>query len=162
MIEKRILGLYIIKLKLKIMMTIICIMVLIYLMRGKNAENLINRIKNVDWNGRYEEIKCRLKPYAIKYGRKTARPLLQFYYVMKDPGTSATEKAMIYGALIYVVSPANLIPRSVYGLLGMTDEAAAIAFVYKKIKNKITPAINSKVDDTLREWFGDEYEIVNS
>lgn len=141
-------------------MTVICIMVLIYLMSGKNAEKLMEKIKDVDWNGRLEELKTQLKPYAIKYGRKASRPLLQFYYVMQDAETTTMEKAMIYGAIIYVISPVNLLPRAVYGLLGMTDEAAAMVFVYKKIKNKITPAINSKVDDTLREWFGDEYEIV--
>ena len=143
------------------MMTVICIMVLIYLMRGRNAEELLNKIKDIDWNEKIENLKCRLKPYGIKYGRKAARPLLQFYYVMQDPTTTTMEKAMIYGAIIYVISPVNVLPRAVYGLLGMTDEAAAIAFVYKKVKNKITPAINAKVDETLREWFGDDYSIIS-
>ena len=31
---------------------------------------------------------------------------------------------------------------------------------YKKIKDKITPEINAKVEDTLNEWFGVEYELV--
>ena len=141
-------------------MTVICILVLIYLMSGSNAEKLIDRVKDIDWNGKVEEIRCQLKPYGIKYGRKAVRPLLQFYYVMCDAGTTTTEKAMIYGAVIYVISPVNLLPRAVYGLLGMTDEAAAIAFVYRKVRNKITPAINLKVEKTLNEWFGDEYEIV--
>ena len=135
-------------------------MVFIYLMRGRNAEKLTDRIKDADWNGMADDLRCRLKPYAIKYGRRAARPLLQFYYVMNDAGTTTMEKAMIYGAMIYVISPANLLPRAVYGLLGMTDEAAAIMFVYRKIKHKITPAINARTDETLREWFGDEYEIV--
>jgi hypothetical protein len=33
-------------------------------------------------------------------------------------------------------------------------------YVYKKIKDKITPAINLKVEETLNEWFGLEYEII--
>ena len=40
-----------------------------------------------------------------------------------------------------------------------TDEGVAIAFVYKKVKDKITPAINLKVDETIEEWFGPDYSV---
>ena len=30
----------------------------------------------------------------------------------------------------------------------------AIAFVYKKVKDKITPEINLKMDETIEDWFG--------
>lgn len=142
------------------MMTVICITVLICLMRGRNAGELIEKIKDTDWNKMYDDLKVRLRPFCIKYGSMTSRPLLQFYYVMQDENTTVMEKAMIYGAIIYVISPVSLLPRAVYGLIGMTDEAAAMVFVYKKIRKKITPAVNARVEDTLREWFGDEYEII--
>jgi len=54
----------------------------------------------------------------------------------------------------------DLIPRSVYKLLGVLDDGAAMLYVYKKIKDKITPEIMMKVEDTLNEWFGAEYEIL--
>ena len=41
-----------------------------------------------------------------------------------------------------------------------TSIGVAMLCVYKKIKNRITPAINAKVEDTLNEWFGVEYELV--
>lgn len=88
-----------------------------------------------------------------------ARPLPQFYYVMTDAETTTLEKAMIYGAIIYVVSPISIIPASVYRFLGILDEAVVIAFVYKKVKDKITPAINLKVDETIEEWFGPDYTV---
>ena len=78
-------------------MTVICIMVLIYLMSGKNAEELLNKIKDVDWNGKLNDLMTRIKPYALKCGRKAARPMLQFYYVMQDEETTTAEKAMILG-----------------------------------------------------------------
>ena len=40
-------------------------------------------------------------------------------------------------------------------------DGVAMLYVYKKIKTKITPKINAKVDDTLNEWFGVEYELVS-
>lgn len=51
--------------------------------------------------------------------------------------------------------PVSIIPRRLYGLLGIMDEGAALIYVYKKIKSKITPEINDKVEDTLDRWFPD-------
>ena len=76
--------------------------------------------------------------------------------MLTDADTSTTEKAMIYGCLLYVVMPVSLIPRSVFKLLGLVDEAAAVMFVVKKIKDKITPEIEAKADETLDGWFKDK------
>lgn len=85
--------------------------------------------------------------------------MLQFYYVMSDAETTTMEKAMIYAAIIYTVSPISIIPSAVYHIFGILDEGAAIAFVYKKVKDKITPAINLKVDETIEDWFGPDYSV---
>lgn len=37
----------------------------------------------------------------------------------------------------------------------------AMLFVYNKIKSSITADIEMKVNQTLDEWFGYEYEIIN-
>lgn len=140
------------------MLTIICITLLAYCIMGKDIRSLLEHIKEVDWNGKSKELFDRLRPYALKVGRVTARPLLQFYYVMTDENTSTLDKALVYAAIIYTISPVSLIPSAVYKLLGVLDEGAAMLYVYKKIRDKITPEINAKVEDTLNEWFGVEYE----
>lgn len=99
-------------------------------------------------------------PYALKAGRAASRPLLQFYYVMDDENTSNMDRVLIYGAIIYTISPVTLIPSAVYKLLGVLDEGAAMLYVYKKIKEKITPEINRKVENMLNEWFGVESEVI--
>ena len=33
---------------------------------------------------------------------------------------------------------------------------------YAKNKDKITPEINARVEDTLNEWFGVEYELIET
>lgn len=139
------------------MLTIICTTVLAYLIIGKDICSLLERIKDVNWNEKSKELMDKLRPYAKKSGRITARPLLQFYYVMTDENTSMTDKAMVYAAIIYTISPVSLIPSAVYKLFGVLDEGAAMFFVYRKIKDKITPEINAKVDTTLDEWFGVEH-----
>ena len=119
------------------MFTIICITILAYMIMGKDIKRLLARVKNVDWRDKINRIYIKLQPYALKVGRVAARPLLQFYYVMKDEKTSTLDRILIYAAIIYTISPVSL-----------------------KIKGKITPEINAQVDETLDQWFGTRYEMV--
>ena len=135
------------------MLTVICITLLAYCILGKDIRSLLERIKEVDWKGKSKELFDKLRPYALKAGRVAARLMLQFYYVMTDEKTSTLDKALVYAAIIYTISPVSLIPSAVYKLLGVLDEGAAVLYVYKKVKERITPEINAKVDDTLDEWF---------
>ena len=144
------------------MTTIICITVLAYLIMGKDVKSLLEKLKNVDWQGKASSVSDKLKPYALKVGRVAARPLLTFYYVLNDETTTTLDRVLVYAAIIYTISPVSLIPAAVYHLLGVLDEGAAVLFVYKKIKNNVTPEIRQKVEDTLDEWFGAEYEVVEN
>lgn len=142
------------------MLTIICITILAYCIMGKDIRSLLEKVKDVDWQSKAGELFEKLRPYAIKVGRVAAKPMLQFYYVMNDEKTSTLDRILIYAAIIYTISPVSLIPSAVYKLLGVLDEGAAVLYVYKKIKGKITPEINCKVERTLNEWFGVEYEVI--
>ena len=102
----------------------------------------------------------KFRPWALKAGRVVTRPLLQFYYVMDDDNTSTLDRVLIYAAIIYTILPMDLIPSVIYKFLGILDDGVAMLFVYKKIKDKITPEINARVEDTLNEWFGVEYELI--
>ncbi|WP_293739791.1 YkvA family protein [uncultured Parabacteroides sp.] len=139
------------------MLTIICITILAYCIMGKDIRSLLEKVKDVNWQGKTRELYEKLRPYAIKVGRVAAKPLLQFYYVMNDKRTSSLDRILIYAAIIYTISPVSLIPSAVYKLLGVLDEGAAVLYVYKKIKEKITPEINYKVESTINEWFSTEY-----
>lgn len=135
-------------------------MILAYWVMGKDVSGLLEKVKNVDWRGKMNALWEKLRPWALKAGRVAARPLLQFYYVMEDENTSTLDRVLIYAAIVYTILPLDLVPRAVYKLLGVLDDGVAMLYVYKKIKSKITPAINLKVEEILMEWFGVEYEIV--
>ena len=145
---------------LKNMMITISLLVLIYLIMGKDVSGLLDRLKNVDWRSKINTLMDKLRPWALKAGRAATRPLLQFYYVMDDDNTSTLDRALIYAAIIYTILPMDFLPRTVYRLLGVLDDGVAMLYVYKIIKNRITPEINSKVEDILNEWFGVEYEMI--
>ena len=137
-----------------------CILALAYMIMGKDISGLLKKVKNVDWRGKINALMDTLRPWALKVGRVAARPLLQFYYVMEDESTSTLDRVLIYAAIIYTILPLDLVPRTVYKVLGVLDDGVAMLYVYKKIKDKITPEINAKVEDTLNEWFGVEYEAI--
>ncbi len=141
-------------------MIILCITILAYLIMGKDISSLVERLKNVDWRSEISGLMDKLRPYALKVGRVASRPLLQFYYVLDDDNTSTLDRALIFAAIVYTISPVSLLPASVYKLLGVLDEGGALFFVYKKVKSLITPDIDAKVNDKLHEWFGAEYEVI--
>lgn len=142
------------------MSTILCITILAYLIMGKDIKNLLEEAKSIDWRQKTSSLIDSIRPYALKAGRVVARPLLQFYYVLDDDKTSTLDRALIYAAIIYTISPVSILPSAIYKLIGVLDEGAAVMYVYKKVKDKITPAINAKVDHTLNDWFGVEYEMI--
>ena len=142
------------------MSTILCITILAYLIMGKDIKNLLEEAKSIDWRQTTSSLIDSIRPYALKAGRVVARPLLQFYYVLDDDKTSTLDRVLIYAAIVYTISPVSLLPKAVYKLIGVLDEGAALMYVYKKVKDNITPAINAKVDHTLNDWFGVEYEMI--
>ena len=142
------------------MLITISLLILAYLIMGKDISGLLEKVKNIDWRGKINALIDKLRPWALKAGRAATRPLLQFYYVMDDENTSTLDRVLIYAAIIYTIIPMDFLPRSVFKFLGVLDDGVAMLFVYKKIKDKITPEINRKVKDTLDEWFGIEYELI--
>ena len=144
------------------MLITISLLILAYLIMGKDIKPLLERVKDIDWRGSINAVMDKLRPWALKAGRVATRPLLQFYYVMDDENTSTLDRVLIYAAIFYTILPVDFLPRAAYKFLGVLDDGVAMLYVYKKIKNKITPEINAKVEDTLNEWFGVEYELIET
>ena len=142
------------------MLITISLLILAYLIMGKDIKPLLERVKNIDWRGKINALMDKLCPWALRAGRVATRPLLQFYYVMDDENTSTLDRVLIYAAIVYTILPMDFIPSVIYKFLGILDDGVAMLYVYKKINDKITPEINAKVEDTLNEWFGAEYELV--
>lgn len=136
------------------MLITIFLLILVYSVLGKPVGKLVDKVKNVNWCDLSTKAWGAIKKFAVKAGRGTCKPLLYFYYVMQDENTTTAEKALVYGAILYFVSPWDLLPRRVLGLLGVLDDAAVMAFVLKKVKGKITPEIETSVNTTLDSWFG--------
>ena len=145
--------------KRKQMITATLILIFVYILLGKDTKPLMDRLKNIDWNKLYADVRDKIRIYGKKAGRIAAKPLLIFYYVLKDKSLSSKERLLIYGCIFYVISPVTIIPQRVFRLLGVMDEATAIVFVIRKIRDKITPEVIAKADTTIEEWFGEPANV---
>ena len=141
-------------------MLTICLLILIGYYLKKPVGALVDKLKSVEWREKFNALWQRIQPYAKKAGRVAAKPLLLFYFVVTDSETSTLDKALIYACIAYVVMPFSILPRVIYRFLGVMDEAAAVLFVYSKVKDKITPAIETKAETILDAWFGAEFTVI--
>lgn len=142
------------------MLITISLLILAYMIMGKDIKPLLERVKGVDWRSKINGLLDNIRPWALKVGRGATRPLLQFYYVMDDEFTSTLDRVLIYAAIVYTLVPLDFLPSIIYKFLGVLDDGVAMLYVYNKIKSKITPEINAKVDAALDDWFGVEYKLI--
>lgn len=135
------------------MLAVLCITLLVYLLSGKDTAPVLDKLRRTDWRGKAAALRSKIEELALRSGRTAARPLLRFLYVLDDERTTTAEKAMLYGAILYIVLPVSLLPRRVFHLAGLLDECAVAMFVHKKIRDRITPDIEAAVESTLDRWF---------
>lgn len=143
-------------------MLIICVLILAYMMVGKNIEPLLEKVKNIDWKERCREAWENIKKFGNTVKREACEKCLQAWYVLDDPKTPMLDKVLIYAAIIYTVSPWSVIPFVKFRVFGALDELAAINFVIKRIGKNITPAIELKAKEKMEEWFGPDYSVKGS
>ena len=142
-----------------ILITLTCITILICWFRGEDVKSKLDELKNTDWGKYAVEIFSTIKEHSKKIGRFACGNALKLWFVLLDSRTTTLEKALICGAIIYIISKGSFIPVRVFKLLGLADEVLAVAYVIDKVKDKMTPAIENKVKDVLDEWFGPEYSV---
>lgn len=109
----------------------------------------------------YKDILGNLASIAKTLGRSVTKVALCLFYVLKEGNLTSNEKLMVYAALIYILVPGDFLPRRVFHLLGIADDAVALVYVYKKISGRLTPQILQKVEMLLDKWFGYEISIAD-
>ena len=117
----------------------------------------INNINLDDYAQYFNDTKLwkKLKKVAKKAGRKAVYYVLVLYYVSRDPSVPRSMKLKVLGALGYFILPLDFIPDVILAL-GFTDDLAALAWALFTMRKHITPEIEKKARERLREWFGPE------
>ena len=94
---------------------------------------------------------------AKRAGSKLVYAALILYYTLQSDKVSKADKAIIIGALGYMISPLDVIPDAI-PIAGLTADLAVLLYVLKKVWTGIDPEIIAKARERLSKWF-DEEEI---
>lgn len=94
---------------------------------------------------------------AKRAGAKLVYAALILYYTLQSDKVSKADKAIIIGALGYMISPLDVIPDAI-PIVGLTDDLAVLIYVLKKVWTDVEPEIKEKAKERLAKWF-DEDEI---
>lgn len=90
---------------------------------------------------------------AKAIGEPVVRSALEMFYAMLREDMPISAKGEIIGALAYLIFPVDLIPDFI-PVLGWSDDAAAIAFAYKRVQDYIDDDVKARADKKLHEYFG--------
>jgi uncharacterized membrane protein YkvA (DUF1232 family) len=94
---------------------------------------------------------------AKRAGAKLIYAALLLYYTLQSDHISTKDKAIIIGALGYMISPLDVIPDAI-PIAGLTDDLAVLLYVLKKIWVDVDPEVKERAKNKLANWF-DEDEI---
>ena len=97
-----------------------------------------------------ESLFTKLLKYAKVIGVNLVYKALQLYFVLQKPELSAADKAIVFAALGYLISPLDFLPDPTPGV-GYTDDALAVALAFAKvfmyIDDEVRTLAKHKVDD---------------
>ena len=80
---------------------------------------------------------------------------VQLWFVLQKPDVPAGTKAVIMGALGYLIAPLDFLP-DLLPVLGYTDDIVAITFALIKVQGYIDEEVERKSKKLLTKIFGEE------
>ncbi|MBR4388429.1 MAG: DUF1232 domain-containing protein [Prevotella sp.] len=92
---------------------------------------------------------------AKRAGAKLVYSALILYYTLQSKKIPVKDKAIIIGALGYLISPLDAIPDAI-PIVGLGDDMAVLAFVLKKVWNQVSDEVKEKARKKLDNWFDED------
>lgn len=94
---------------------------------------------------------------AKRAGAKLVYAAFILYYTLQSDKISVKDKAIIIGALGYLISPLDVIPDAI-PIAGLGDDLAVLIYVLNKVWGNVSEDVKAKAKERLSKWF-DEDEI---
>ncbi len=94
---------------------------------------------------------------AKRAGAKLVYAALILFYTLQSDRISVKNKALIIGALGYMISPLDVVPDAI-PIVGLSDDLAVLLYVLKTVWTDVDPSIKDRAKEKLSKWF-DEDEI---
>ncbi len=95
---------------------------------------------------------------AKRAGAKLVYAALILYYTLQSNKVSVKDKAIIIGALGYLISPLDVVPDAI-PIVGLGDDLAVLVYVLQKVWGDVNDDVKAKARERLSKWF-DEDEIM--
>lgn len=99
---------------------------------------------------------------AKRAGAKLVYAALVLFYTLQSDKVTLKDKAIIIGALGYLISPLDVIPDAI-PIAGLSDDLGVLIFVLQKIWGEVNEDVKEKARVKLSQWFDeDEIEEINT
>lgn len=98
---------------------------------------------------------------AKRAGVKLVYAALLLYYTLENDKVSIKDKAIIIGALGYLISPLDVVPDAI-PIAGLGDDLAVLIYVLHKVWGDVSEEVKNKAKAKLSMWFDtDEINVTN-
>lgn len=117
----------------------------------------INSTELARYEGSYTAggFKDKLAKYGKILGAELVYKAVQLWYVLQKPDVPASTKAVIMGALGYLIAPLDFLP-DMTPVLGYSDDVVAITFALLKVQGYIDDDEKAKSQKLVAKIFGDD------
>ena len=98
---------------------------------------------------------------AKRAGAKLVYAALILYYTLQSDKIPVKYKAIIIGALGYLISPLDVVPDAI-PIVGLGDDLGVLVYVLQKVWGNVSEDVKVKARERLSKWFDeDEIEEIN-
>ena len=92
---------------------------------------------------------------AKRSGAKLVYAALILYYTLQSDKGSVKDKAIIIGALGYLISPLDVVPDAI-PIAGLGDDLAVLMYVVHKVWAEVSDEVKEKAHSKLAQWFDED------
>lgn len=92
---------------------------------------------------------------AKRAGARFVYAALLLFYTLQSDKVSVKDKAIIIGALGYLISPLDVVPDA-FPIVGLGDDLAVLFYVLRKVWADVSDEVKAKARAKLSQWFDEE------
>lgn len=97
----------------------------------------------------------KIQRVAKRAGAKLVYVALLLYYLMQSDKVSLKDKAIIIGALGYLISPLDAVPDAI-PIAGLTDDLGILLYALGKVWSSVDDDMKKQAHEKLSKWFDDD------
>ncbi|MGP1416517.1 MAG: YkvA family protein [Prevotella fusca] len=97
----------------------------------------------------------KIQRIAKRAGAKLVYVALILYYMIQSDKVSLKDKAIIIGALGYLISPLDIVPDAI-PIAGLTDDLTVLLYALGKVWTSVDDEMKEQAHEKLSKWFDDD------